>query len=307
MARPTPPPRELTYVPLARIGEDTTFRLRQAGDISSLARSIAQAGQLFPIEVRPAGDGFQAITGFRRLAALKLLFRDRVLVRVHENLPDEAAALVAAADALDNRPLEREELLEMRERYRLMGWSTPALEELIPRAIERAEERLEDLAAQLQGLPPPDRSIVDEDELDEEGPASQAPAVPAAAPQPATEDAAKAEQQEEAPLVTSDFEGVPRPGQRQVAGVAAEPPAEPPGAMPLGTPAPAPPPAERVLTAAELAEDLARRLSILSQDLATLTQAWDDVPPHLRRIVADQIEYYRALGTWLEPAPGDTK
>ena len=43
MARPTPPPRELTYVPLARIGEDTTFRLRHNGDISSLACAIERA------------------------------------------------------------------------------------------------------------------------------------------------------------------------------------------------------------------------------------------------------------------------
>jgi len=278
MARPTQPPRELTYVPLARIGDDTTFRLRHPGDVSSLARSIAQAGQLFPIEVRPAGDRYQAITGFRRLAALRLLFRDRVLVRIHEGISDEAAALVAAADALDSRALERDELLELRERYRAMGWSTPALEELIGRALEQAEERLEDLAARLQGLPPPDRSIVDEDALeDDEVPQQPSPARP---PEPAAGAAGQ--------------------------GAPPEPPAEPPGPQPLAVPRAA---AEgpRELTVAELAEDAARRLSLLTQDLATLASHWDGVPEHLRRIVHDQIDYYRQLGAWIERLPGESK
>jgi len=284
MARPTPPPRELTYVPLARIGEDTTFRLRHPGDVSSLARSIAQAGQLFPIEVRQVGDAYQPITGFRRLAALKILFRDRVLVRVHAELADDAAALVAAADALDNAPLERADLLEMRDRYRAMGWSTPALEELITRALEKADERREDLAAELQGLPKPDRTVVDEDALEE-----------GAAPEPP-------------PVVTRDLEGVPRPTPKPVPMEVAEPPEQPPGAAPLGRPRPSEPlepEAPRELSAAELAEDAARRLSLLTQDLALLAGHWDAVPPHLRRIVADQIAYYRQLGAWLEPAPGD--
>jgi len=292
MARPTPPPRELTYVPLARIGEDTTFRLRLPGDVSSLARSIAQAGQLFPIEVRQVGETFQPITGFRRLAALRILFRDRVLVRLHPDLPDDAAALVAAADALEGMVVERADLLEMRDRYRAMGWSTPALEELITRAIETAEERLEDLAAELQGLPKPDRTIVDEDELDETAPAAAAPE-PAAAEPP--------------PVVTRDLEGVPRPAPRPIREGVSEPPAEPPGAMPLGRPRPPEPESPRELTAAELAEDAARRLSLLTQDLAALAGHWDAVPPHLQRIVADQLDYYRQLGAWLDPAPGDTQ
>lgn len=266
MARPTPPPRELTYVPLARIAQDTTFRLRQPGDVSSLARSIAQAGQLFPIEVRPAGEGYQPITGFRRLAALRLLVRDRVLVRIHPALGDEAAALIAAADALDDAPLDRADLLEMRERYRAMGWSTPALEELIGRAIEKAQERLEDLAAELQGLPPPDRTIVDEDALeDDEAPgpgaaATEAGLVPAAAAPP-------------------------------------EPPAEPPGPQRLAAAT-----GPRTLTAADLADDVARRLSLLTQDLAALADHWDEVPPQLRRLVAEQIDYYRQLGDWIARA-----
>ncbi len=297
MARPTPPPRELTYLPLARIGEDTTFRLRQPGDVSSLARSIAQAGQLFPIEVRLQGESYQAITGFRRLAALQILFRDRVLVRVHEDLPDDAAALVAAADALDNVALERGDLLEMRDRYRAMGWTTPALEELITRAIEREEERLEDIAADLQGLPRPDRTIVDEDELDDSE--TGAESAPQATPAPA------GTEPEPPPVVTRDLEGVPRPTVRPMPSGVSEPPDEPPGPMPLGGLRVPEPQAPRELTPAELADDAARRLSLLTQDLAALAGHWEAVPPHLQRIVTDQLAYYRQLGAWLEPAPGD--
>lgn len=296
MARPTPPPRELAVVPLTRLLDDITFRLRQPGDVSSLARSIAQAGQLFPIEVRTVGEQLQPLTGFRRLAALRLLHRDRVLVRIHGAITDEAAALIAAADALDNRPLEREELLEMRERYRAMGWSTPALEELIGRAIEKAEERLEDLAAQLQGLPPPDRSVPDEDG-DEEPPGDGAAA---GTPEPSVAAAFREAADDRAAPTRDAGEGGPTAASSPVV---AHPPAEPPGPVPLGRPVP--PAVPRELTVAELAEDVARRLSVLSQDLATLAPRWAEVPPHLRAIVADQLAYYRNLEAWIRQSSGE--
>lgn len=295
MARPTPPPRELTYVPLSLLGPDTSFRIRGGGDISSLARSIAQAGQLFPIEVRPQGEGYQAITGFRRLAALKLLHRDRVLVRIHTDISDATAAMIAAADALDNKPMEKEELLELRERYQAMGWSTPALEELIGRAIEKAEERLEDLTAQLAGLPPPDRTIEDEDALDDEeihGAQTQvdtAAIAPSAAAAPPSATVAPT-----APVAAS------------------EPPTEPPGPIAIARPRADRPTgvqeaAPRELTPAQLAEELAERLVLLTQDLATIADAWSEVPSALRGLVVDQINYYRQLGAWMEQASGDNQ
>lgn len=352
MSRPTPPPRELTYVPLSRLSADTSFRIRLGGDVSSLARSIAQAGQLFPIEVRPHGDGYQAITGFRRLAALKILHRDRVLVRIHGEISDAAAALIAAADALDNKPMEKEELLELRERYHSMAWSTPALEELIGRAIEKAEERLEDLAAQLAGMPLPDRTIEDEDAIDDDeihgtatgeqrarattegeqggatvpGAAATAdqneagPALPAAVdrqnPSGTNEtSAATADGQEQdlspalAPLAAdTGF------GPEELSPLPVDPPSEPPGPIALGRPrsrtASVPPGtdvAPTEMTAAELAEDLARRMSLLTQDLALIADAWAEVPAPLRGVVADQINYYRQLGAWMEQASGDLK
>lgn len=167
MAPPLKPLRELSYVPMADVAADGTFRLRHPGDVSSLARSIAQVGQLFPVDVRETETGLQPLAGFRRLEALRLLQRNRVLVRNHGPLSDAAAATVAAADAIDNRALALEDLRELHDRYVAMGWGTPSLLELIGRSIEKEGERLEDLAAKLKGEAPPDRSVPDEDGDDE--------------------------------------------------------------------------------------------------------------------------------------------
>src|SRR5690606_5474632 len=58
-------PRELVYLALDDLEANETFRLREVGDVSSLAQSIAQLGQLFPVEVRLRGGKYQLITGFR--------------------------------------------------------------------------------------------------------------------------------------------------------------------------------------------------------------------------------------------------
>lgn len=188
-------PRELVYLGLDALDPDETFRLREAGDVSSLAQSIAQVGQLFPVEVRLQGGRYQLITGFRRLEALRMLLRKRILARVHVDLSEQEAALLAAADAIDSRSLELEELRALEALYRRRAWATPALEELIGRAIEKAEERIEDIEAALRGEPPPDRSVEDEDArpLDEEAgpgvvrlePRPPRPGPPEAPPAPA--------------------------------------------------------------------------------------------------------------------------
>ncbi len=156
-------PRELVYLSLDELDDDETFRLREPGDVSSLAQSIAQVGQLFPVEVRLHAGRYQLVTGFRRLEALRMLLRKRILARVHVDLSEKEAALLAAADAIDNRSLELEELEALAALYRRREWATPALDELFGRAIEKARERIEDIEAALRGEPPPDRSVEDED------------------------------------------------------------------------------------------------------------------------------------------------
>ena len=99
------------FVPLAAISAAAAFRLREGGDLSALAGSIARLGQLTPIELRPlpgAGDGpvrWQVVAGFRRLAAVRMLGRTRVLCRIHAVLDEDDAWALALTQALMAEPL----------------------------------------------------------------------------------------------------------------------------------------------------------------------------------------------------------
>jgi len=133
----------VTFVPLAAISDDATFRLRDEGDVAALAASIGRLGQLVPIELRPivgaaeVGPRWQVVAGFRRLAAIRLLARDRALARVHGTLDDDDAWSVALAQALFDEPLLASELEALRERLAAMG-TAPWAEEIVPEAIARA-------------------------------------------------------------------------------------------------------------------------------------------------------------------------
>jgi len=130
----------VVFLPLAALDEDATFRLREEGDVSLLATSIGRLGQLQPIEVRelPAAPGrYQVVAGFRRLAALRLLVRERALVRIHERLDDEDAWAIALATPLLGEPLLASELGALRRRVE----ESPAARwapELVDGAMERA-------------------------------------------------------------------------------------------------------------------------------------------------------------------------
>src|SRR5690606_25240704 len=96
--------------------------------------SLARLGQLFPVDLRlRPPDRFQVITGFRRVAALQLLKRERIFARVHTNLTDEEAAMLALADAIEHRDVAREELESARERLGSRGLLTPVVKEALDR------------------------------------------------------------------------------------------------------------------------------------------------------------------------------
>jgi hypothetical protein len=130
----------VVFVPLEELAQDEQFRLRPDGEVELLAASIGRLGQVTPVELRPwpgaAADGprWQVVAGFRRLAALRLLLRDRVLARVHEALADEDAWALALAPALAAEPLSQEDLSALRPRLA----DTPAA----PWALELADEAL---------------------------------------------------------------------------------------------------------------------------------------------------------------------
>ncbi len=131
------------FVALEDLSGDETFRLRTDGDVSSLATSMGRLGQLVPIEVRPApaadgaGPCWQVVAGFRRLAAVRLLARARVLARIHRDLADHDAWGLALAEALLHEPLGATELAALRDRLQAEGIAAWAAE-LIDDALVRA-------------------------------------------------------------------------------------------------------------------------------------------------------------------------
>jgi ParB-like chromosome segregation protein Spo0J len=124
------------HIPLERIDEDTTFLLRPLGDLSNLATDLARLGQLFPVDVRfRPPDRFQVVCGFRRVAALRFLKRDRVLARLHTDLSDEDALLMALATAIHGAPVEREHLEAKRAQLEAEGRLTPIARDMLEKAL----------------------------------------------------------------------------------------------------------------------------------------------------------------------------
>ena len=127
-------------LPLERLEEDTTFRLRDEGDVSELATDLARLGQLFPVDVRPRGDErYQLICGFRRVAALRFLKRDHVQVRVHEELSDEDALLLSLADAIHASPVEHDVLEAKRDSLEAEGRLTAPVRDMLEKALATEE------------------------------------------------------------------------------------------------------------------------------------------------------------------------
>ena len=124
------------HIPLERIDEDTTFQIRPMGELSALATDLARLGQLFPVDVRfKPPDRFQIISGFRRVAALRFLKRDRVLARLHTDLSDEDALLMALASAIHDAPVNREHLEAKRGELETAGRLTPIARDMLDKAL----------------------------------------------------------------------------------------------------------------------------------------------------------------------------
>jgi len=124
-------------IALDRLDEDATFKVRDEGDVSRLATDLARVGQLFPIDVRAMGaDRFQVVSGFRRLAALRFLHREFVLARVHAELSDEDAQLMALAAAIHAEPVAREQLEQVREDLEAAGRMFPAVRDMLEKALQ---------------------------------------------------------------------------------------------------------------------------------------------------------------------------
>lgn len=140
LVTPMPPPRKHHVAPamvsLERVDADDTFRLRPDGDVSALATDLARLGQLFPVDLRlKPPDRFQIITGFRRVAALKFLQRDKVLARLHTDLTDEDALLMSLAEGIHAHAVPREQLLEALARFETQGRLSPTVKDMLEKAL----------------------------------------------------------------------------------------------------------------------------------------------------------------------------
>ncbi|MCA3016596.1 MAG: ParB N-terminal domain-containing protein [Myxococcaceae bacterium] len=129
---------------LERLDADVTFCFRPASeldDVAALATDLARLGQLFPIDVRLVPpDRLQIVTGFRRVAALRFLQREKVLARLHTELSDTDALLMALASAIHSRAVDRDALSAVAERLAAEGALTPAARDMLARALATDDE-----------------------------------------------------------------------------------------------------------------------------------------------------------------------
>jgi ParB-like chromosome segregation protein Spo0J len=123
-------------IAIDRIDDDRTFQLRPEGDLSLLATDLARLGQLFPVDLRfRPPDRFQVVCGFRRVAALRFLQRDRALARVHMDLSDEDAWLMALASAIHGAPVSPEALTAIRDRLLAEGKLEGPIKDMVEKAL----------------------------------------------------------------------------------------------------------------------------------------------------------------------------
>ena len=293
------------FVALEDVVSDETFRVRPEGDISVLATSLGRLGQFVPVELRPWPGAeadrprWQVVAGFRRMAAVRLLARERVLARLHVELSDDDAWGLSLADALLQQPLSGAELRALRDRLRATG-TAPWAEELVEEALVRApvdeelRERFYDFLTQAGAV---GASTAGEAEAASPGPASATePAPPPAESATAAESVTPAETvtpAEIAAATATETETEPAP---EPLATASGPTASPGEAGEADETA-----HEAIeLTCDELARDVAARFSQLDQDLALLYENWADVPPEERRALVEQARYVAELLPFME-------
>lgn len=254
------------FVPLAEVATDATFRLREEGDVAALAASIGRLGQLVPVELRPlpgAGDDgprYQVVAGFRRIAALRMLLRGRVLARVHVALSDEDAWGLALGQALLTEPLDRDGLRALRERLQAAG-TAPWADELVEEAMVRAPVEPELRERFFEFLSAPAASFA-------------APAI-------------------EAPLATPGDDHGDDHGEAAAEAGGAEAGAREGGAASEAAEA-------REVTPEELVAELGGRLYEVSSDLAVAVESWPELPAEGRRAILEQVRWMAELLPHLE-------
>ena len=131
-------------IPLDRIDEDTDLLMRnpaELDDVAGLATDIARLGQLFPIDVRlRPPDRFQVITGFRRVAALRFLQREKVLARLHTDLSDADSLLMSLASAIHSKSVGAQALTTLRESLEQAGKLSVSARDMLEKALSSGDD-----------------------------------------------------------------------------------------------------------------------------------------------------------------------
>jgi hypothetical protein len=279
------------FIPLSAIDGDATFRVREEGDVSALAASLGRLGQLVAVEVRlltgPSGGAprYQIVSGFRRIAALRLLRRERALARVHAFFSDEDAWGLALSQALLTEPLDRSAVEALRARLEPSGvapWALELLDEALVRAPVEPEfrERFYDFLTTPEGPAQPLAPGLSRRGLDG-----------GAAPDEAAELAADVGREDAVGDETPGPDGAETETEDGAA-LDAEAGADEDGEVDDG---------EAVeVTPEELATDLARRMYEVNADLAVAWDAWADVPPEGRAAIVEQARWIAELLPSLE-------
>ena len=122
-------------IAIDRIDDGPQFQVRPLGDLSALATDLARLGQLFPVHVRPRGERYQLICGYRRLAALKFLRRVQVLACVHPSLSDQDALLMAVASAIHGAAASRDDLAGFKDTLEREGRLSSAVRLMLDNAL----------------------------------------------------------------------------------------------------------------------------------------------------------------------------
>ncbi len=122
---------EQLWIDPAEIADAETFKLREPAAVSALAESMVRFGQREPVDIRRTAKGLQLVSGFRRLAAARMLKRDRLKARVHDDLSDQNALFLALADDLDRRPWTAADRASLAGRLKRFGRLPGKVEALI--------------------------------------------------------------------------------------------------------------------------------------------------------------------------------
>ena len=87
-----------TRIPLGEIEVDESLNPRPLRGINRLAKNIKRFGQLTPVVVRPTEAGYALVTGYRRMAALRVADITHAVCRVVPDLDDETAAALCTVE-----------------------------------------------------------------------------------------------------------------------------------------------------------------------------------------------------------------